>query len=43
MGSYWEVKGHLLESIRIPLGMGGVMEVCEAELVRCLRVAKTLV
>ena len=43
MGSYWEVKGHLLESIRIPLGMGGVMEVCEAEPIRRLRAVETLV
>jgi len=43
MGSYWEVQGHLLESTRIPLGMGGVMEACEAEPIRYLRAVETLV
>ena len=43
MGFYWEVKGYLLKSIRIPLGMGGVIEVCEAEPIRCLRAVETLV
>jgi hypothetical protein len=43
MGSYWEVQGYLPESIRIPLGMGGVIEVCEVEPVRCLRAVETLV
>ena len=43
MGSYWEVKGYLLESIRIPLEMGGVIEVCKVEPIRCPRVVETLV
>jgi len=43
MGSHWEVKGHPLESIRIPPGMGGVMEVYKVEPVRCLRAVETLV
>jgi len=43
MGSHWEVKGHPLESIRIPLGIEGVMEVYKAEPIRCLRAVETLV
>ena len=43
MGSYQEVKGYLLESIRIPPGIGGVIEVCKAEPIRCLRVVETLI
>jgi len=42
MGSYWEVQGHLPESIRIPLGIGGAMEAYKAELIRCPRAVKTL-
>ena len=43
MGSYWEVKGYLLKSIRILLGIKGVIEVYKAEPIRCLRVVETLV
>ena len=43
MGSYWEVKGYLPKSIRIPLGMGGVIKVYKAEPIKCLRAVETLV
>jgi len=43
MGSYWEVQGYPLKSTRVPLGMGGAIEVCEAEPIKCLRAAETLV
>ena len=43
MGSYQEIKGHLLKSIKIPLGIGGVIKVCKAKPVRCLRAVETLV
>ena len=43
MGFYWEVKEHPPESIRIPLGMGGVIKVRKAEPARCPRVVETLV
>jgi len=43
MGSYQEVKGHPLESTRIPPEIGGVMEVYKAEPIRCLRAVETLV
>ena len=43
MGSYQEVKGHLLKSIRISLGMGRVIKVYKAEPIKCPRAVKTLV
>ena len=41
MGSYWEVKGYLLESIRIPLRIGGVIKVYKVEPIRCLKAINT--
>jgi len=43
MGSYWEVKGHPPESIRIPLEIGRAIEAYKAEPIKCLRAVKTLV
>jgi len=43
MGSYWEVKGHPLKSIRIPLKIERAIEVYKVEPIRCLKAVETLV